>query len=94
MVCLGLIVIDIDTCNVSMRNKEIDKKIRKQREKEGCQSTRSTPSEGIEMDQALNGVPYYHHVWLRVILVTGMLDTRVCSPHDHNLDVHSRICRL
>ena len=36
MVHLGLIVIDIGTSNVSMENKEIDKKIKKEREKEGC----------------------------------------------------------
>ena len=50
MVHLGLIVIDIGTSNVSMGNKQIDKKIKKQREKEGCSSTRSTRSEGIKID--------------------------------------------
>ena len=62
---------------------------RKEREKEGCRSTRPPPSEGIETDSSLDRRPI-PPPWCRVVPGAGALATRVDPPQEQNLDVDKR----
>ena len=63
-----------------------DRLIRKEREKEGCQSTRPPPSGGIETDSSLDQRPI-PPTWHRVVPGAGALATRVDPPQCQSLDV-------
>ena len=57
---------------------------RKEKEKEGCRSTRPPPSEGIETDSSLDRRPIPPS-WRRVVPVASALATRVDPPQDRVL---------
>ena len=59
---------------------------RKEREKEGCRSTRPPPSEGIETDSSLDRRPIPPS-WRRVVPGADALATRIDPPHGQNLNV-------
>ena len=62
---------------------------RKEREKEGCRSTRPPPSEGMETDSSLDQRPI-PPTWRRVVPGVGTLATRVDPPQEQSLDVVKR----
>ena len=62
---------------------------RKEREKEGCRSTRPPPSEGIETDSSLHQRPI-PPTWRRVLPGAGALATRVDPLQEQSLDVVNR----
>ena len=58
---------------------------RKEREKEGCRSTRPPPSEGIETDSSLDRRPI-PPTWRRVVPGAHVLATRVDPPQEQSLE--------